>query len=52
MSDTYFCTIGAAVGLIGSSGLLTAAWRRELWARFDAAQLPADQAVAAVPKGS
>ncbi len=41
--------VGAVIAALGSAGLVTAIGGATLWARFHAAELPADQAVAAVP---
>jgi hypothetical protein len=47
--DVLARVVGAAVATVGSAGLVTAIGGATLWARFHAAELPADQAVAAVP---
>lgn len=42
--------LGLVIAALGSAGFVAAAGGAILWTRFDAAQLPADQAVAAVPR--
>jgi hypothetical protein len=49
MTDAWIKTASALVALLSSAGIVTATGGAVLWARFHASQLPADQAVAAVP---
>jgi hypothetical protein len=49
-TDTWVKTASTIVGALTSAALVTAAGGAILWTRFHAAQLPADQAVAAVPR--